>query len=147
MRNSGCDFRNPGTESALCLIVTAARSFMTANMIGALRRVAGLLYCSFMTRAKAVQTGMRRALIVAWLGSSALQAQSSYEEYFDARNVPVVRGLLEKGDYENCLRACSIAIERGQPSPEWPVMRLAALAELGRTGEALSAAEDAMNSH
>lgn len=100
-----------------------------------------------MARAKVVHSGIWRAWIFAWLGWSALQAQSSYEEYFDARNVPVIRGLLEKGDYENCLRACTIAIDRGLPSPEWPVLRIAVLAELGRGDEALAAAEDAMKTH
>ncbi len=95
----------------------------------------------------AVQAGIWRVMIPALLALSPLSAQQTREEYFDARNVPLVRGLLEKGDYDTCLRACAIAIERGQPSPEWPVMRLAALSELGRDDEALAAAEEAMTTH
>jgi tetratricopeptide (TPR) repeat protein len=94
-----------------------------------------------------MQAGIRRVLIPALLALSPLPAQQPGEDYFDARNVPLVRGLLEKGDYETCLRACGIAIERGQPSAEWPVMRLTALAELGRTDEALAAAEEALATH
>ena len=100
-----------------------------------------------MAPAGAVQAGIRRVMIPALLALSPLPAQLSREDYFDARNVPVIRGMLEKGDYDECLRACGIAIERGQPSAEWQVMRITALSELGRADEALAAAEDAMKTH
>lgn len=61
---------------------------------------------------------------------------------FDERNLPPVTELLQTGDYDSCARLCEVAIARGQPSPRWWTMRIAALESMGRLQEAWSVAEE-----
>ena len=64
-----------------------------------------------------------------------LAQQLDVARVFDERNVPPIRKLLEKGDYGNVAKLCALFIERGQPSPEWWIMRLESDLALGEVDD------------
>lgn len=63
---------------------------------------------------------------------------------FDERNLKPVQQMIETGDYELAARICQMAIGRGQPSPEWRIMRVKSLAALGEIDEALQVSAEAI---
>lgn len=68
-----------------------------------------------------------------WALSLSLPAQElDVGRIFEDRNLAPVGQLLAKGDYELCARMCESAIQRGMKAPEWRLMRLRALMNLGQ---------------
>ncbi len=68
--------------------------------------------------------------------------QLDVERIFDEQNLGPVRQLLEKGELELAARICDLAIKRGQPSMEWRMMRLRALAGEGEVEMALAECDE-----
>ena len=66
---------------------------------------------------------------------------------FDQRKVEPMRELLNKGDYANVAKLCSIFIENGQPSPDWWIMRVQADVALGAVDDIVAATESALQKH
>ena len=69
------------------------------------------------------------------------------ERIFDERNLEPVRELLDIGDYGNVAKVCTLFIERGQPSPEWWIMRLKADVVLGEVQDIVKTSEEALKRH
>ena len=67
--------------------------------------------------------------------------QNDYKRIFDEDNIPPVRELLLSGRYDLVERLCESAIRRGQPSPEWQLMRFESMVALGRAREAWDEAQ------
>ncbi|MCC6881842.1 MAG: hypothetical protein IT576_06805, partial [Verrucomicrobiales bacterium] len=70
----------------------------------------------------------------AWLGvvPGPGQAQNDYKRFFDEQRLPAVREVFQAGRYDLAERVADFAIRRGQPSNEWPVLRMQAIAAQGR---------------
>lgn len=86
------------------------------------------------------------AVFLALLASSFLLAavargQADYKRYFDEDNLPKVREVFLRGNYDLVLQVCDYALRRGQPSWEWRLLRVDSLAATGRYEEA---AEEAL---
>ena len=69
-----------------------------------------------------------------------VQAQADYKRYYDEDNLPKVRDIFGIGRFDFVLQICDYALERGQPSWEWRVLRFESLANLGRYEEAIAEA-------
>lgn len=67
------------------------------------------------------------------------QAQNDYKRFFDEQRLPAVREVFQAGRYDLAERVADFAIRRGQPSNEWPVLRMQAIAAQGRIEDALAA--------
>jgi hypothetical protein len=76
-----------------------------------------------------------RPLLVLWLllTCSAVRAQQiDLEKIFEEKNLGPVGELLARGDYELVARIGEAAAEKGLKAPEWRILRLKALVELGQ---------------
>jgi tetratricopeptide (TPR) repeat protein len=71
------------------------------------------------------------------LTPSAAHAQADYKRYYDEDNLPKVREIFHAGRYDIVLQICDYALQRGQPSWEWRVLRFESLANMGRYEEAV----------
>ncbi|HRH96711.1 MAG TPA: peptidase MA family metallohydrolase, partial [Prosthecobacter sp.] len=81
-----------------------------------------------------------RPLLVLWLllTCSAVRAQQiDLEKIFEEKNLGPVGELLARGDYELVARIGEAAAEKGLKSPDWRILRLKALVELGQIETAL----------
>jgi len=67
-------------------------------------------------------------------------AQADYKRYFDEDNLPGVREMFRDGYFEQVIRVCDYALERGQPSWEWRTLHFEALANVGRYEDAIEKA-------
>ncbi|MCB1279746.1 tetratricopeptide repeat protein [Prosthecobacter sp.] len=63
--------------------------------------------------------------------------QIDLEKIFEERNLGPVGDLLARGDYELVARIGEAAAEKGLKSPEWRILRLKALVEMGQVETAL----------
>lgn len=70
--------------------------------------------------------------------------QIDLEKIFEERNLGPVGELLAKGDYELVARIGEAAAEKGLKAPEWRMMRLKALVELGQVETALDESAKAL---
>ncbi len=70
-----------------------------------------------------------------------LRGQADYRRYFDEDNLPKVREIFSRGNYDLVVQVCDYAVRRGQPSWEWRVLHFEALAHLGRYEEAAEEAK------
>ena len=91
--------------------------------------------------------GMIRLLVAATLLTvaivftpSTVRSQADYKRYYDEDNLPKVREIFNVGRYDIVLQICDYALQRGQPSWEWRVLRLESLANVGRYEEAIAEA-------
>src|SRR5262245_28703804 len=66
---------------------------------------------------------------------------------FDKKKVAPVRELLQAGDYGNVAKLCALFIERGQPSPDWWIMRLEAASVIGDVDAIVDTAESGLKRH
>ena len=71
---------------------------------------------------------------------SSVQAQADYKRYYDEDNLPKVREIFGIGRFDFVVQICDYALQRGQPSWEWRVLRFESLANLGRYEEAIAEA-------
>jgi tetratricopeptide (TPR) repeat protein len=81
-----------------------------------------------------------RPLLVLWLllTCSAVRAQQiDLEKIFEEKNLGPVGELLARGDYELVARIGEAAAEKGLKSPDWRILRLKALVEMGQIETAL----------
>ncbi len=78
------------------------------------------------------------------IGSAAHAQQIDLEKIFEERNLGPVGELLARGEYELVARIGEAAVEKGLKSPEWRIMRLKALVELGQFERALDEAAEAL---
>lgn len=69
------------------------------------------------------------------------------QRVFDQRNVEPVRERLAAGDYPTVAKLCTLFIERGQPSPEWWIMRVQADMALGQVNDIAVTTESALQRH
>lgn len=79
-------------------------------------------------------------LLVSVIATPRLCAQADYKRYYDEDNLPKVRLVFQAGRYDFVLQICDYALQRGQPSWEWRVLRFESLANLGRYEEAFAEA-------
>lgn len=79
------------------------------------------------------------AACTATFASGAVWAQNDYKRFFDEQRLPAVREVYQAGRYDLAERVADFAIRRGQPSPEWHVLRMQAIAAQGRIQEATEA--------
>jgi len=70
--------------------------------------------------------------------------QLDVEKMFEERNLGPVTEMLAHGEYELVARVGEAAVEKGLKAPEWRIMRLKALVELGRIEEALEESRKAL---
>lgn len=70
--------------------------------------------------------------------------QLDVEKMFEERNLGPVTEMLAHGEYELVARIGEAAVEKGLKAPEWRIMRLKALVELGRIEEALEESRKAL---
>lgn len=75
---------------------------------------------------------MLSALLPVWSVPTASSQTLDLAQLFDERNLEPVRELLGHGEYELVARIGETAVQRGQPSPEWRLLRLEALRRLGQ---------------
>ena len=80
-------------------------------------------------------------VVIVFTPSSA-PAQADYKRYYDEDNLPKVREIFAVGRYDIVLQICNYALQRGQPSWEWRVLRFESLANLGRYEEAVAEARE-----
>lgn len=79
------------------------------------------------------------------LSSFAAQAQQiDLEKIFEERNLGPVAELLAQGDYELVARVGESAMEKGLKAPEWRILRLKALIEMGQIETALDETRKAL---
>ena len=83
-------------------------------------------------------------LLILRLCSVVSAQQIDLEKIFEDRNLGPVGELLARGEYELVARIGEAAAEKGLKSPEWRILRLKALAELGRFETALDESEAAL---
>lgn len=92
--------------------------------------------------------GLRRlAVTAAFAGVAAcslIGQDLDVERIFDERNLEPIRRMLAAGEYDLTTRICDAAIQRGQPSPEWRVIRMMGQRALGDVDGALQTAEAAL---
>ena len=69
--------------------------------------------------------------------ATANAQQLDVQRIFDEKNLEPVAGMVEVGEYELAARVCDLAIKRDQPSPEWRLLRMRALAAMGQGDVAL----------
>lgn len=67
--------------------------------------------------------------------------QLDVSKIFDEKNLKPVANMLEAGEYELVARISDAAVKRNQPSPEWRMLRLKALAAMGQLDDALTESE------
>lgn len=92
-----------------------------------------------MKRWQVVRLGLLAAM---WASlPSSLLAQADYLRFYDEDKIPRVRELFDRGNFEIVVQVCEYAQRRGQPSWEWRVLHLEALAALGRYEEAYTQAQ------
>lgn len=83
-----------------------------------------------------------------FLLAGAVRAQQiDLEKIFEERNLGPVGELLAKGDYELVARIGEAAVEKGLKAPEWRMLRLKALVELGQIETALEESATALVLH
>lgn len=87
---------------------------------------------------------MRHLIALLLLTALAGAQQLDLEKMFEERNLGPVSELLAHGDYELVARIGEAAAEKGLKAPEWRIMRLKALAEMGRIGTALDETKAAL---
>lgn len=87
---------------------------------------------------------MRHLIALLLLTALAGAQQLDLEKMFEERNLGPVGELLAHGDYELVARIGEAAAEKGLKAPEWRIMRLKALAEMGRIGTALDETKTAL---
>ncbi|MBL9178281.1 MAG: tetratricopeptide repeat protein [Verrucomicrobiaceae bacterium] len=87
---------------------------------------------------------MRHLIALLLLTVLAGAQQLDLEKMFEERNLGPVGELLAHGDYELVARIGEAAAEKGLKAPEWRIMRLKALAEMGRIGTALDETKTAL---
>src|SRR5690606_24790940 len=85
-------------------------------------------------------TALLLTAVIAFTPSFA-RAQADYKRYYDEDNLPKVREIFAVGRYDIVLQICDYALQRGQPSWEWRVLRFESLAHMGRYEEAITEAE------
>lgn len=93
------------------------------------------------------KAGLVSAGFVSLIAGGVLAQNLDIERVFDQRQIEPVRELLAKGDYANVARLCEIFLQRGQPSPDWWIMRLEACTALGNADEVVLAASEAAERH
>ncbi len=79
-------------------------------------------------------------LLAVVLFPGEVRSQADYKRYFDEDNLPGVREMFRDGYFEQVVRVCEYALDRGQPSWEWRTLHFEALAALGRYEEAIEKA-------
>lgn len=82
-----------------------------------------------------------------WLSASVRAQELDLGRVFDQRNVPPIQEALSKGDYSNVAKLCAVFIERGQPSPQWWIMRVQADVALGSVDDIVATTESALQRH
>lgn len=87
---------------------------------------------------------MRHLIALLLLTALAGAQQLDLEKMFEERNLGPVGELLAHGDYELVARIGEAAAEKGLKAPEWRIMRLKALAEMGRIETALDETKAAL---
>ncbi len=73
--------------------------------------------------------------------------QIDLEKIFEERNLGPVGELLARGDYELVARVGEAAVDKGLKAPEWRIMRLKALVEMGQIETALDETRPALVLH
>ena len=116
------------------------------NRTASFTRQRFLIYFGNMAPAFAAR-GFAVALILGAAAMPSLRAQIDRAVEFEQRNLPVLQRLWDSGEYEETGRACTQVMTYGLSSPLWHIMRVRALAELGRKDEALSAADAMIHAH
>jgi tetratricopeptide (TPR) repeat protein len=86
-------------------------------------------------------------LFSALLFAPLLKAQNDAAEAFDERNVPILREIINRGDYTDAARLSESAVKRGQPSIEWRLMNIEALRCIGRMDDAWAATDEMLKVH
>ncbi len=91
---------------------------------------------------------MRLLLVLAFLGAWVCRPshaqQLDLEKIFEERNLGPVGELLARGDYDLVARIGEAAANKGLKAPEWRILRLKALVELGKVAEALDETKTAL---
>jgi hypothetical protein len=72
------------------------------------------------------------ALLLLFITTAVRAQQIDLEKIFEERNLGPVGELLARGDYELVARIGEAAAEKGLKAPEWRILRLKALVELGQ---------------
>lgn len=83
-------------------------------------------------------------LLLLCVCSSIRAQQIDLEKIFEERNLGPVGELLAKGEYELVARIGEAAVEKGLKSPEWRILRLKALVELGQVETSLDESAKAL---
>lgn len=76
------------------------------------------------------------------VAASVAAQQLDVAKIFDEKNLEPVAMMLETGEYELAARICEAAIKRDQPSPEWRMLRMRALAATGQVDVALTECDE-----
>lgn len=84
------------------------------------------------------------AFLLVLMTFAAHAQQIDLEKIFEERNLGPVGELLAKGDYELVARIGEAAVEKGLKAPEWRIMRLKALVELGQIETAVDESRKAL---
>lgn len=80
-------------------------------------------------------------LVIIGLVYGAWGLRGQERESFDAKNEPLIREAMARGDYKVVDQITGIALSRGGQAPFWRVLRVQALSEMGRSEEAWEACE------